>query len=434
MTQQKKDNTAQKQQLKKYLIFAAMFLAFGICMWWIFTPSGSDKEAGEQGTGFNADIPDPKDAGIIGDKQTAYEQEQARLKQEEKMRSLEDFSFIQDENPEQSGIASGEADEEEQSGNAYQGSSHGYSSREVSPFESSNAAYKDINRTLGNFYEEPKEDTEKEALREEVERLKAAMAERGQAPTSYDDQVALLEKSYELAAKYMPGGKEGTTAMGKAGAESGGTSERKTDVAPVSHVKKPVVSSLGQPVSDLEFVKQFSEPRNYTFHTATSEEVSKEKNTIKAVVHEDQTLVNGQSVRLRVTEPMQAGGQLIPRNTILTGVGRILGERMEIRVSSIEHEGNIIPVSLQAYDLDGQQGIYIPGSMEMAAVKEIAGNMGQNLGSTINISQQGAGEQLFTDLGRGAIQGASQYISKKAREVKVTLKAGYRIFLLPGQE
>jgi conjugative transposon TraM protein len=106
---------------------------------------------------------------------------------------------------------------------------------------------------------------------------------------------------------------------------------------------------------------------------------------------------------------------------------------MEIRVSSIEHEGTIIPVSLQAYDSDGQQGVYIPGSMEMAAVKEIAGNMGQNLGSTINISQQGAGEQLLTDLGRGAIQGASQYISKKAREVKVTLKAGYRIFLLPGE-
>jgi conjugative transposon TraM protein len=413
MTQQGKDNTAQKQKLKKYLAFAAMFLAFGGCMWWIFAPSGSEQEAGEQGAGFNANIPDPKGASIIGDKQTAYEQEQARLKQEEKMRSLDDFSFIQDENPEQ-------ADEEE------------HSNHEANAFESSNAAYRDINRTLGNFYEEPKEDTEKEALREEVEHLKATMAERQLAPTSYDDQVALLEKSYELAAKYMPGGKEETTAMGKAGMESG-TSGRKTDVVPVSHVKKPVVSSLGQPVSDPEFVKQFSQPRNYTFHTATSEEISKEKNTINAVVHEDQTLINGQGVRLRVTEPMQAGGQLLPRNTILTGVGRMQGERMEIRVSSIEHEGTIIPVSLQAYDSDGQQGVYIPGSMEMAAVKEIAGNTGQNLGSTINISQQGAGEQLLTDLGRGAIQGASQYISKKAREVKVTLKAGYRIFLLPGE-
>jgi conjugative transposon TraM protein len=277
------------------------------------------------------------------------------------------------------------------------------------------------------------EDTEKEVLREEVERLKAAMEERQQVSSSYDDQVALLEKSYELAAKYMPGGKEGGNSTGKAGAESGGTSEKKTDVSPVSHATKAVVSSLYQIVSDSEFVRQFGQPKNYAFHTATSEEVSKEKNTICAVVHEDQTLVNGQSVRLRITEPVRTGGQLIPRNTILTGVGRILGERMEIRVSSIEYEGSIIPVSLQAYDADGQQGVYIPGSMEMTAIKEIAGNLGQNLGGTINISQQDAGEQLLTDLGRGAIQGASQYISKKTREVKVTLKAGYRIFLLPGE-
>lgn len=83
-----------------------------------------------------------------------------------------------------------------------------------------------------------------------------------------------------------------------------------------------------------------------------------------------------------------------------------------------------------AYDSDGQLGIYIPGSMEMTAVKEITGNMGQNLGSSINITQQSAGNQLLSDLGRGLIQGTSQYISKKAREIKVSLKADYRIFLL----
>ena len=71
--------------------------------------------------------------------------------------------------------------------------------------------------------------------------------------------------------------------------------------------------------------------------------------------------------------------------------------------------------------------------MEIAAFKEITGNLGSNLGTTINLNQQSAGEQLLTDLGRGAIQGTSQYIGKKAREVKVTLKAGYRLFLLPGE-
>lgn len=437
---QKKDNAIGKQKLKKYLVFAVMFLAFGGCMWLIFAPSESDKEAQQQGVGFNADIPDPKDAGIIDDKKTAYEQEQVRQKQEEKMRSLQDYSFMldspesnQDDYQEHVSIdAVNKEPEKTPTAQSYGSVGNSSYSRRGNSFESSNAAYRDINRTLGSFYEEPKEDPEKEQLKEELEQLKAAMAQQQQVSTSVDDQLALLEKSYELAARYMPGGQEGAASTGKTNTENS-SSGKKTEVVPVTQVKQQVVSSLRQPMSDLEFVKQYSQPRNRDFHTVDAEDLSSEKNTISAVVHGDQTLVNGQSVKLRMTEEMRAGRHVIPKNTILTGVGKISGERLGIEISSIEYEGNIIPVSLQAYDSDGQHGIYIPGSMEMNAVKEIAGNMGQNMGSSITITQQGqsAGQQLLTDLGRGAIQGTSQYIAKKAREVKVTLKAGYRIFLLP---
>ena len=439
MTQQQKNNAEQQQKLKKYLVFTLMSLVFGVCMWWIFAPSSSEKEAQGQRVGFNADIPDPKGAGLIRDKKSAYEQEQIRTRQEEKMRSLQDYSFMLE--------SSGATEEyqevkltvlpdaQEPLNNSSSGSSRN-SSRRSNSFESSNSAYMDINRTLGNFYEEPKRDTEKDELRQEIELLKAAMTEQQTVTTSYDDQVALLEKSYELAAKYMPGsqGISNSTDSNKdvdRGEEN--KSNKKTEIAAISHVKKVVVSSLNQPMSDLEFVKLFSQERNFEFNTVAAEETSGEKNTIAAVVHGDQTLINSQSVKLRTTEAMRVRQHIIPRNTILTGVGKISGERLEILISSIEYEGNIIPVGMQAYDSDGQQGIYIPGSMEMMAVKEIAGNMGQNLGSTINISQQSAGEQLLTDLGRGAIQGTSQYISKKAREIKVTLKAGYNILLLPNK-
>ena len=39
------------------------------------------------------------------------------------------------------------------------------------------------------------------------------------------------------------------------------------------------------------------------------------------------------------------------------------------------------------------------------------------------------GAQLASDLGKGLIQGTSQYIAKKMRTVKVHLKAGYRVML-----
>jgi hypothetical protein len=34
-------------------------------------------------------------------------------------------------------------------------------------------------------------------------------------------------------------------------------------------------------------------------------------------------------------------------------------------------------------------------------------------------------------MGRNIVQGVSQFTAKKLREVKVSLKAGYKIFLLP---
>ena len=40
-----------------------------------------------------------------------------------------------------------------------------------------------------------------------------------------------------------------------------------------------------------------------------------------------------------------------------------------------------------------------------------------------------AGAQLASDLGKGLIQGTSQYIAKKMRTVKVHLKAGYKVML-----
>ena len=142
----------------------------------------------------------------------------------------------------------------------------------------------------------------------------------------------------------------------------------------------------------------------------------------------DQTVTDGQTVRLRLLEPMRVSGRTIPRNTTLVGTARLQGERLEIGIGSLEHQGNIIPVELEVYDSDGQAGIFVPGSMETDAAKEIGANMGSSLGSSINISTD-AGAQLASDLGKGVIQGVSQYISKRMRTVRVHLKSGYRVLL-----
>jgi conjugative transposon TraM protein len=411
----------QKRLLQKYAVFSLLGIFFAGCMWLIFAYPADVKEAG--GEGFNTDVPLPNEASIVVDKRDAYEAEQMRWKQEQRMRSLEEYLL---------GVAEGEAGE---AGEAPEAELSVFGEEEtpaLTPIQSSRSAYRDIHRTLESFYETPREDTEKEALRQEIEELRSRQAETAPQPPGYDEQIALMEKSYELAAKYLPPqGQIGTAAAATAADDYRRAPSGDAPPASVRRVADQTVSSLASPMSDADFVEAFSQPRNLGFLTAEGERPGGTRNTLAAVVHNDQTITDGQSLRLRLREAVRVGDRLIPVHTLLTGWGRISGERLEINVHSIEYEGMIIPVKMTAYDTDGQQGIYIPGSLEMNAAKEIAANAGQNLGQSINITQQDAAGQLLTDLGRGAIQGTATYLSKKIRQAKVTLKAGHRLLLLP---
>lgn len=415
----------RKEQIKKILVYGGMVMLCLVSFYFIFKPSKEQVQAEQQKVGFNAELPDPRGAGIEADKIAAYELEDMRVKQEQKMRTLEDFTAMTTDDEEEEVVEIPEEPRYTGGGSSYRS---GSSSRSNS-FSTSTSAYNDINATLGSFYEQPREDPEKEALKAELEELKQSMAQQQNSQPTYADQVALLEKSYELAAKYMPGNAASTS---KDAAEEVETTTRsgKAKAQPVGHVTIPVVSALAQPVSDSVMIARMAQSVGGGFHTAVGEAPQQTaRNTIKACVHGDQTITSGQSVRLRLLEAMRVGKYVLPRNTLITGEGSIKGERLDIEIHQVEHNGTIIPVELTVHDNDGQAGIFIPGSMEASAAKEMAANLGQNLGTSISITNQSAGDQLLSEVGRGAIQGVSQYISKKMREEKVHLKSGYTLML-----
>ena len=415
----------RKEQIKKWLVYSGMVLLCLVSFYFIFKPSKEQVLAEQQMAGFNAELPDPRGAGIEADKITAYELEDMRIKQEQKMRTLEDFSALTADDEEEE-VA--EIPEEPRYTGGGSGSAYRSGSRSNS-FSTSTSAYNDINATLGSFYEQPREDPEKEALKAELEELKQSMAQQQSSQPTYADQVALLEKSYELAAKYMPGG-TATTSESKAEEVETTTRSGKSKAVPVGQVSKPVVSALAQPMSDSMMIARMAQSVGSGFNTAVgAAPMQNTRNTIKACVHGDQTITSGQSVRLRLLEDMRVGRYVLPRNTLITGEGSIKGERLDIEILQVEYNGTIIPVELTVHDNDGQEGIFIPGSMEASAAKEMAANLGQNLGTSISITNQSAGDQLLSEVGRGAIQGVSQYISKKMREEKVHLKSGYTLML-----
>ena len=408
-----------------------MGLLFAGSMWLIFAPSEKEKAEAAQGTGFNTEMPLPAESGIIADKRTAYEQARMEEKQKERRAQMHDLADLFADKEQDKETASEDFDLlNPEAGVQPTPSYGGGGSRPKQTIRSSAAAYEDINRTLGNFYEMPADDPEKEELRERIEELEAMMA-RQSAPegSTLDDQVALLEKSYELAAKYMPAGQGGESQAAATGKPEQKPSRNSKAVAvPVNQVTTSVVSALAQPMDNAEFMRSHATERNYGFNTAVGNTEAAEKNTIAACVHGNQTVTDGQSVRLRLLEATNVGGVLIPRNTLVVGAARVQGERLGVEITSLEYCGSIIPIELSVFDSDGQEGIFIPNSLEVSAVKEIAANMGSSLGSSINISTD-AGAQLASDLGKGVIQGTSQYIAQKMRTVKVHLKAGYKVML-----
>lgn len=417
---------AESRKRKKMVVMPLIFLVFAGAMWLIFAPSNDGQEDTEGLTGFNAELPVPKDDGIDENKRDAYQREAMQQKEREKMKSLQDFSSMFDDT---------EQDNYEQTESPYNTSLQVEKPRNstTNSMQSSATAYQNINNQLGDWYEKPT-DTDKQsqfAMEQRIEELERKQKEEEARKLEEDEQTALLEKSYQMAARYMPAQSEEQIMGGQITEQlSSPSTSDKAKVQPVQQVSQNVVSILATQMSDEEFIASFSKPRNMGFLTAAGSDGIQNKNSIQACVNQTVTLSNGKELQIRLLEPLRAGNIQVPANTLLTGSCRITGERMEVLISSIQYDGNIIPVELQVYDLDGQKGIFVPDNDEAKAAKEVASTLASSAGTSIMISDN-AGSQLAADMGKGLIQGASQYISKKVSVVKVTLKANYKLLLLP---
>lgn len=413
----------QKEQLKKGLVFGGLGLLFALSMWFIFAPSGKDKSAAQQG--LNDSIPQATTEQLTGNKLKAYElgdksrqEEQTR----EEMGRLSDY-FAQNTVPSESERAEAAAS--------------------TAKIESSMHRYEENNRLLNSFYAPDPNEQEREALRSELDNLKKELAAKNENEDAEEKrQLALMEKSYQMAAKYLPQPSSQTAIPTNAftpAKEKGALNTSATPQAsstgslPAMEVlaeRKQVVSSLNQPQSDEDFIKEYgTKPRNLGFHSLTSAVPAVPRNTLSVVVDRTATLKEGDNVALRLLETAKVQGLHIPRQSRLIAKAKIEGNRLHLLVKSIEVEGRIIAVKLSAYDTDGQEGVFIPGSEDINALKEVGANIGGSMGTSFTFASS-AKDQIISEAARGVMQGASQLLQKKLRTVKVILKGGYRLFLV----
>lgn len=408
-------NKAEK--LKKPIIFALMGVVFIGCMYLIFKPS-SDKNKVED-IGLNDAVPQASDAGLQSDKQKAYEQEMLEQKTQEKRNALTSLSdyWNEDNATDKEAVL---PDEDYEDGSA----DGGGTGRNTNPALNS---YRNAQSTLTSFYDN--NDYQTQELRRQVDELKEQLAEKDVPPNNtVQDQLTLMEKSYEMAARYLPSNTIPPNKPDTVVAKKGGT--QKEHFVAFKPVRKNAVSALYREPTDSAFLASWNETRNWRFYTAgTSEQVVQSKNSIRAIVQETQTVTDESGIRLRLLETAKTPSRTIPAGTVLTANAKFQNGRLQLKITSVEFEGNIIPVDITVYDLDGQQGLYVPYSPEMNALTEIASNMSQTSGTSIMMTRS-AGQQAAGDLSRGVVQGISGYFSKKVRTPKVTVKAGHQLFLV----
>ncbi len=415
---------SNKDKLKKPIIFLLMGVVFLGCMYLIFKPS-KDKKAVEN-IGLNDAVPQATGAGMPDDKSKAYEQEMLERKEQEKRNALTTLSDYW--NTEDTASADNEESlpEEDEESNGFGGGGRKSGRNGNSALNS----YRNAQSTLGSFYQDNNSETME--LRKQVDELKAKLSEKDVPPVAtVDDQLKLMEKSYEMAAKYLPqNANTGNAAPAIGATPAAAGANQKEQFVSFTPTRKNIVSALYREPSDSAFAADWSQTKNRGFYTAGStEEVVQPKNSIKACVHEAQTVVGETGVRLRLLEPAKTLQRTIPKGTIVTANAKFQNGRLQLKVTSVELEGNIIPVDITIYDLDGQQGLYVPYSPERNAVTDIVANMGNATGSSFSMSST-PGQQITSDLSKSAVQGISGYFAKKVRTPKVALKAGYQVFLV----
>lgn len=159
------------------------------------------------------------------------------------------------------------------------------------------------------------------------------------------------------------------------------------------------------------------------FHTVGGNNAVSSGNTLPAVIHSDQTVVDGSTVKMRLTDAAQINGKTIPANTYVYGVCHMSSERLTITIESMQFENSIIPVKLEAYDLDGAEGLYIPGAIMRDAGKQ---GVQQGISTADALTMSGNAGAAAAGV---AMQTGKSIISRKARMVRVNLKANYQILL-----
>lgn len=150
-----------------------------------------------------------------------------------------------------------------------------------------------------------------------------------------------------------------------------------------------------------------------------------ENSFIKAVIDENNKGFLGSRIRFRLLEDIFVGNRKLDKGSILYGqISGFSMQRVDLKIVSVYTKGEIFPVNLSIYDVDGMKGLYVPQSVFREMIREMGSNSVQ--GTQMDMGSEG----FFTSIGSKLFTSTSKSIANLIKTNKAELKYNSYVFLI----
>lgn len=157
---------------------------------------------------------------------------------------------------------------------------------------------------------------------------------------------------------------------------------------------------------------------------------NKNNNVIKAVIDQNMKGVLGSRVRFRLLDDIYIGNNKLSKGTLLFGeISGFATQRVYLSIVSIFVNGDIKPVNLSVFDMDGIKGVYVPSSIYRDMMKQL----GQQSSQGITMGEGAARESFFQSMFMSMFRSTSQTLINLIQKQKVSLKYNSHIYLINEQ-
>jgi conjugative transposon TraM protein len=403
------NNIQNKRKRNFYLVLPILVLPFCALLFWALGGGSAEAQTKASLSGLNVQLPSARqDNDSTANKLSFYQQAEKDAAKAEQAQKDDPYyrDSVQSLPDSFTGLSNSPKDTDQRMGSLGRYETGGLSSSRTSLAENEQRISSQLKMLNQQISRQPEQEVTDDGQQNDLAKVRAVMQSMNGSQDPQMDQIAsMLDKIQEI--------------------QNPALVQQKLRLESIKHRGQVYAVNnyrTNMPISILDNISSVNNGNGF-FSLDDSHTDTTMQNAIQAVVAANQTVTSGSTIKFRLTNDIYINGRMIPKNTFLYGAASLAGERLAVKIASLSYRNSIFPVDLTVYDIDGAEGIYVPGAITRDVAKESADQSLQNIGLTAY------DPSLAAQTASAGISAAKTLFSRKVRLVKVTLKAGYQVLL-----